>query len=393
MLRRFFSKKVDWRSAWIYGIVAVCLFFWMTTLLGTAPLHVSGLGLFNLSFENNLATLWSGMLLFLVALHMFDGWVLHHSTAPAVARAWLMLSLVLAALSFDEIGSLHERVPLIGQLSHWWSLLPFALIFGGMVAYALLEFHRSMNNRVTVRLVGLGFFLFAMVALQEHIEHRFDWPWYLAGARVAAEEGTELLAMVVLLKASMCNSYGILSGERFRDYPIMEAVSDCRRAILTIGFVGAPLLAYAMQFIPPGRSGQPADWPAAVLFVLAGLGAIRPFLVHGRGLKWTDWVVAGICIIGCASTITTPLVEPFPLMAKLAAMASLIWIVDDNYAPTLYLPAVVFLGIVLITASFFRENLFVAYCTVQYVALGFYYVHSVATFTADATRDKLFQQV
>ena len=122
------NKK--WQALWFYGAIVVCLLLLAATVNSIKP--------FNLRTESNFAALWSGMLLFLVALDAFDGRALHRSDKPVVGRAWLMISLVLVTLSFDEIGSLHERLPSETQLGYWLWVLPFALVYACMAAYALL---------------------------------------------------------------------------------------------------------------------------------------------------------------------------------------------------------------------------------------------------------------
>ncbi|MDH3694220.1 MAG: hypothetical protein OER96_06590 [Gammaproteobacteria bacterium] len=45
---------------------------------------------------------------------------------------WGTLAMIMAGLSLDEIGSLHERLSLIGG---WWMLAPFALVGISMTLY------------------------------------------------------------------------------------------------------------------------------------------------------------------------------------------------------------------------------------------------------------------
>ena len=53
-----------WQALWLYGASVVCLLLVAAT--------VKSIGLFNLRGENNLAALWSGMLLLLVATKLVD---------------------------------------------------------------------------------------------------------------------------------------------------------------------------------------------------------------------------------------------------------------------------------------------------------------------------------
>ncbi len=78
--------------------------------------------------------------------------------------------MVLVTLSFDEIGSLHERLPADTHLQYWLWVSPFALAYACMSAYALLVLYRSEEHRQSAKLIFLGFLLFASAALQEEIE-------------------------------------------------------------------------------------------------------------------------------------------------------------------------------------------------------------------------------
>ncbi len=87
----------EWQALWLYGVIVVCILLVAATLASIGP--------FNLRDESNFAALWSGMLLLLVAIHAFDGRAQHRTDNPVVGRAWLIISLILVTLSFDEIGS------------------------------------------------------------------------------------------------------------------------------------------------------------------------------------------------------------------------------------------------------------------------------------------------
>lgn len=86
------------RVAWFYGSILVCLVLLVATIFSVRD--------FNLRGESNYAALWSGMLLLLTALHAYDGAAQNRREAPSIARAWLVISVVMILLSFDEIGSL-----------------------------------------------------------------------------------------------------------------------------------------------------------------------------------------------------------------------------------------------------------------------------------------------
>jgi hypothetical protein len=360
-----------WRNLWFYGAIAVCLLLLAGTLTSNRQL--------NLRRESNFAAMWSGMLLLLVALHAFDGWALNKAVRPAVARAWLVISLVLVSLSFDEIGSLHERLPSETHLTYWLYILPFALAYACLSVYALCVLYRSDDYRWNALLICAAFVLFGTVAIQEEIEWRLSLPSHLKPIRGAIEEGTELLGMILLLKATMANTRGLLSRVGPSTFPTLEAVRAWRSPGLWIGLVGAPLVAWGTVNLPPDRWGHgiPANWPPTAVFLLAAFCAIRPFLDGTGGVRWTGWALAAVCLVGCTQMILridSP--KELPVLGLIAGAAAVLWIVDSRYAFRAYLPAVVFLFAVLGAAWQFSHSELALYGAVLWVALAVYFVNS-----------------
>jgi hypothetical protein len=377
------------RSLWFYSFVIISIFLCVVTVFNQAlnSLIPGVFGAFNLRGENNFASLFSGVFLLVIALHAFDGWALNQSSEPRVAYAWMMLSLVLIALSFDEIGSLHERVPSIGGLSEWWSLLPFGLVLGGMAGYAIFCFYRSPELRKIAIGIFFGFVLLASVAFQEYLEWTVDWTassnlrFFKVWLRPVIEEGTELFGMAVLLYATLGNTRGILSRVEVSRFPVLEGIVSWRYWIVVLGLIGAPLIAYATLVVTSDGypHGQPADWPAAALFVLAGFAAARPFFIAGRGVGWLGWGLVLIAGLGCASTIIP--VGSWLALAVLAVLfvaAVITWALDSRYLRSTYLPVGLVLSVGLIGALLAPQNDVVTYTLVQYTALALYWVNSSA---------------
>ncbi|MGI9233666.1 MAG: hypothetical protein ACR2RD_08560 [Woeseiaceae bacterium] len=375
------------RSLWFYSFVFISIFLCFVTVFNKElnSLIPGVFGAFNLRGESNFASLFSGVFLLVIALHAFDGWALNQSCEPRVANAWMMLSLVLVALSFDEIGSLHERVPSIGGLSVWWSLLPFALVLGGMAGYAILCLYRTPELRKKAIVIFFGFVLFASVALQEHLEWTVDWTassnlhFFKVRLRPVIEEGTELLGMALLLFATLGNTRGILSRVEVSRFPVLEGVVSWRNWIVVPCLIGMPLIAYATLIVTADGypNGQPADWPAVALFVLAGFAAARPFFIAGHGVGWLGWGLVLIAGLGCASTII-PVGSwiALAMFAILFAAAVIIWTLDSRYAKGSYLPVGLILSVGLIGALLASQNDVVTYTLVQYTALALYWVNS-----------------
>lgn len=387
------------RSWWFGTIVAVCLFLllmtfitWSDFFIDAIPFDIQFLWKFNLGIEGNFAALWSGVLLFLPALHAFDGWSEHRSSQPALARAWVSIGLVLMALSFDEIASLHERLPEETGADSWWAFLPIALIFASMLAYGMRILYRFDRYRRTVWFIGLAFALFASVAVQERIEHRVDWPSSLVGLRAVIEEGTELLATLILIKVVMNNTRGLLSVVGVRDFPVFEALTAWRSQILLAGMVGIPIVAYypVVSVVDEEGLGIPSDWPTAMLFFMAALTAIRPFLVSGDRGTWHGWVLIMTCLVGCASTVvgtTSP--DILPIMALVIAVTSGVWAMNPAVTSRRYVPAMTLSAVLLLTAWNFNEREFVVALAVSYIALSIYYVNSSSPSQADLASARL----
>ncbi len=113
------------------------------------------------------------------------------------------------------------------------------------------------------------------------------------------------------------------------------------------------------------------------MFTLAAFAVIRPLLSGEGRVGWSGWVLAGICLVGCAST--TYIVGPDKvqvLMGVISASAGLIWVLDSRYLPRMYLPTTIFLAVGLGVSWIFSESDFARYCLIQYIALGLYYVCS-----------------
>ncbi|MGR3463731.1 hypothetical protein [Limimaricola sp.] len=266
---------------------------------------------FNLALENNLAAWWSGMLLALVALHATDGAMLNRELSPSVARGWWLIAIVLIFLSADEVGSLHERLGGLGQaygFGKWAFLLPLGAVLGLVFWTALyLLWQAKGRHRRQVWPVLSGFLLLGSVALQEFVEHEFEWSnVYLKASRVGIEEGTELVGMLVLLRCTMDHT-----AQCFRKgIGAFSALVQLRR-----GFCGGLLLSVPLAVIVTislddlAHRGRPADWLAAVAFLAAAAIVIRRILRNESGAR--DWVLAGTCIL---ASITAVILGPYGIV-------------------------------------------------------------------------------
>ena len=162
----------------------------------------------NLAHKGNYAVWWSGICLFLASLIYYQ--LGSYIDTPLKDR-WMYFSLsaVILALACDEIGSLHERVSMLGG---WFALLPFALIGGGVFGYAIVRMLSDSRRRSSGILILFSLFLFIGVAGLERLEgiRYFETDW-VARARLVVEEGIELLATSLLILSA-----AIQRGRRYK---------------------------------------------------------------------------------------------------------------------------------------------------------------------------------
>ncbi len=194
------SPFVPW---WVWTTI-VHLFFigmltWVIAFGGRTELWADRAVPLSLSHEGNYSVWWSGVCLLLSGLMFFRlGGDAYYSLKDRVM--WITLSLVVLALSVDEVGSLHERVSMLGG---WWALLPFGLIGIGAFTYAIVRMLHTSHYRTSGLLVLASLGLFVGVAGLEQLEslNYFHTTW-IAQSRLVVEEGVELLAESLLILAA-----------------------------------------------------------------------------------------------------------------------------------------------------------------------------------------------
>ena len=226
------------------------------------------------------------MLLLLTALHAYDGWAAHRNSDRALAVAWIMVALVAAALSLDEYGGLHERVPEVGDYGKRPVLMAIGSVFAGMIGYAIYTLARWPAQVSSAWLISLGLAAIATVPLHEYLEYAWEWPGYSATLRSVMEEGTELLGVLLVFKGCIVNTYG--AGDdasprgRRTAFPVFEALWDLRGLVIVGGFFLGFVLAALSVYLEPAslvrQQGIPAAWLGAVLFLGTALSLLRPLL-------------------------------------------------------------------------------------------------------------------
>jgi hypothetical protein len=185
---------------------------------------------------------------------------------------------LVAALSLDEVGSLHERVSgwheAAGLPGGWWARLPYGLVGAAMLAYASVHFIRASDTRRGGLLILGGFVVFAGVAVQEYLEHSTRWEPWMLGLRVGIEEGSELLGMLLILFGVVDHQHDPARRGWSTVVPRAATLPNVG-TVLLIGFVLHAILSlWLLPYVgASGKRGDPWHWyPMAACF-LAAAGA------------------------------------------------------------------------------------------------------------------------
>lgn len=205
----------------LFGVVVLIA----TMLLGTAtyldaaydqrepwphwPVVPRTLSQLQLQTENSVGAWFSSMLLLLVSVGCVvcfcaDQWDL--GIQQRLRFGWLLLALIFAALSLDEIGTFHERVPFPHDPWDWVIWLGPFVVAGPlyMLLFGWLHVRRSLGAAI---LLAAGVACLATIPLQEHIEITIyeaqGYEWQRPIGQVLLEEGTELAAMALFLAATL----------------------------------------------------------------------------------------------------------------------------------------------------------------------------------------------
>jgi hypothetical protein len=266
----------------------------------------------DLGHENNLGALWSGTVLLFLSLLAYDGYAFYRTRLPRVAHAWACVGCILVFLSLDEVGSIHERLGLLGrvdlEIGRWTLILPLAMVLGVLFGRALLILWRAGgHHRRMAIMLALGFGWLGSVAVHEHLQHALTWDTTWARAiRDMLEEGSELGGMLVLLWALMDHTTPFSRHAGPDNRPTFAALTEKWRTVTVIALIAAPIAAWFTSVFELADQGRPADWIAASLFVLTSLFAVRRFLVCGERIKWSGWITVALCLAAAAAVVLLP---------------------------------------------------------------------------------------
>ena len=253
----------------------------------------------DLRVENNVAVWYSSMLFFLVALAALGAYTAdrHTSERPRdrlLDFGWLVMAALFAALSLDELGSLHERISNIpglnlsaSTLNAWVGAvaIPGALIVLFLLAFAGLRVRRSVPAFL---LLILAVMLLATIPFQEEWESRMRAEggaavWRRPGVLVALEEGAELfgalgalLGTLIYTRAAAAPRHGKAGSAALRQMRLTPTPRQALRAVVLLTAGMAPIMVLSAQpwfDVNDGR-GIPLHWfPAALALLVALLAA------------------------------------------------------------------------------------------------------------------------
>ncbi|MDJ0595878.1 MAG: hypothetical protein QNJ72_38840 [Pleurocapsa sp. MO_226.B13] len=270
--------KKNHEVLWWKPIVAIDIFFIAITVFvryfGSTRFQI-----FSLAGENNVAAWFSSICLFTASLLSYE---LYSVKKDGSKFSWLIISVLLLGLSFDEIGSVHERL-------EWSDYIPFALVGGALLIYSLVKLFLRSGTKKSALLIMFAFILFASVALQEYIEHSVNWPYWATGIRVGVEEGTELLGIFLCFLGIM------IQRRKHKQIPSIIAFIpniSVMKYLPHILFAGILIHSFMSFFIPYltdiGHRGNPAIWyPVVVFFILFAESLWKYFETNnGRNKYW-----------------------------------------------------------------------------------------------------------
>lgn len=244
----------------------------------------------HLATENVLAAWFSSMLLLSVAVAAL---IAYSVTSPVdtvrtprwLARGWLVIAAIFTLLSFDEIGSLHERVGMAVGIEgpggwSWVKLLalPIAATGAYMLAFAW-TFVRPVP--VAFQLFVAGVALYLSNPIVEQIEMSLihgagaepgTWARFTHDVLLVVEEGVlELFATICFLMAILFwLRVQVLDQPAFTTEVAPETAARPAAIAALVIAVGTPLAAFGVNLLPDGDTGIAMNWfPAAAAFLLS----------------------------------------------------------------------------------------------------------------------------
>ncbi len=265
--------------------------------------------LLDLGKENNLAAWYSSMFLIIVSVAAFfcflvDFQRIKHVRGQFLNLGWLVLVLIFLTLSFDEMGSFHEKIgetPLFknvgGSKRAGW------FIFYGLVAcvglfMVVFSFLKFKGNKLAFLFAAIGVILFLSNPFQEMYEMH-SWrssldpsEWRRPIFLLILEEGTEIFASFCFLTSFILyslnpegkNKKGLLN----RDFRINFNFNNTYLYVFSALIICAGLLMYKLRIYAwtiAGDNGIAHNWfPSAMGLFVALIASYLYFLSQDKSL-------------------------------------------------------------------------------------------------------------
>lgn len=297
--------------------------FLIATFIFQLGTHSKLMRMLALTAENNAAAWWSGMQLLLFGLICLSTSGELPKALEKMKRPLIVLGLIGLGLSADEMGSIHERVAGFGE-NHFGSgklaLLPFAIIGGGAAGYSILALFRARALVGHVWLcVCIGFALFGLVWVQEHLEHAVTFNRPVAKAwRAVFEEGTELIGFSTLMAGGL-----LLRGRIGRQWSVSNALLPNHFAVRIASLLSLMAIVPTMLVrLPHSRAElkfpRSGDYGMTIPVQLFAISALTSLLLSRMYREQRNrWLIVGVTLAGTSLATLASYPHPFTLPAAL----------------------------------------------------------------------------
>lgn len=308
---------------------------------------------FSLHGEMSIAVWWSGITLLLAALLCFDR---YRNNSESDKLSWLSLSLVMAGLSLDEIGSFHERISLI---SGWSGMVPFALIIFCLIIYSVFSLYKTKDTKKNALYILIAFTVYGSVALQEFMEHLLTWPIWLTGLRVGIEEGCELLGTFLIIYAAIYKKAEHTPKNIFSLFPTLNTMHSLKYIAvicLVIHVIGSYIF---LQLNIQDERGNPMIWyPAAILFCAFIVCLWNSTRSESSGkIGWNFLLIA--CLLSSIGVMSQLFIILLPGIENIISTK----LIEEKYVLH-YLLQLLIAGILAFKLLLIKNSVFIASCTI-----------------------------
>ncbi len=278
----------------------------------------------NLARENVVAAWYSSMLLFsagIAAALCFwaDMQRTDNNKGRLLNYGWIIMAMIFALLSFDEMGSFHEMIGEtalfkkagIGANAGWYAF--YALIGAVAVFMVTFFFLKFKNNRFAFLLTLIGVLLFVSNPLQEKFElyswHNSPDPdnWHRPVLFLLIEEGSELFASFCFLFSFLRYATTAASGNAAAGGMFKLESSVGKNFVFwltgTACLLGSLMLIIHINAwkIPGDDNGVPQDWPpAATAFIAFAAGM---YLYCKKGMEGNRLIYISIAMVSIITTV------------------------------------------------------------------------------------------